>query len=63
MRTITEKKDGATITISVHLAVIGLVKPKTNGNFEYELMVPKSVDEVRFGRTSTIIWKRPPPLG
>jgi hypothetical protein len=60
VRTITEKKDGPTITISVHLAVIGLMKSKRTGIFEYELIVPESVDEVRFGRTSTLIWKRQP---
>src|SRR5260221_6460641 len=58
VRAVTEKKDGPTIIVSVHLAVIGLVKPKTTGMFEYEVSVPDSVNEVRFGRSSTLIWQQ-----
>jgi len=58
IRTITEKQDGPTITILVHLALVGLAKPKTTGGLEYEFSVPDSVNEVRFGRSSTLIWKR-----
>jgi hypothetical protein len=58
VRSITTKKDGPLIIIAVHLALIGLVKPITPGMFEYELPVPDSVDEVRFGSSATPIWKR-----
>jgi hypothetical protein len=58
VRSITAKNDGPVIIVSVHLAAIGLVKPKTSGTFEYELTVPESITEVRFGRSPTPIWKR-----
>lgn len=58
IRTIAEKEQGSTITILVHLAAVGEAKPKTTGGLEYELSVPDSVNEVRFGHSSTLIWKR-----
>jgi hypothetical protein len=61
VRSITTEKDGPMIIVSVHLATIGLVKPKTSGTFEYDLTVPESVAEVRFGHSSTLIWKRRAP--
>jgi hypothetical protein len=33
VRSITAKNDGPVIIVSVHLAAIGLVKPKTSGTF------------------------------
>jgi hypothetical protein len=58
VRSITTEKNGPMLIVSVHLATIGLVKSKTSGTFEYELTVPESVAEVRFGHSSTLIWKR-----
>jgi hypothetical protein len=61
VRNIIAKHDGPAITVLVHLALIGLAKPKTSGIFEYELTIPDSVNEVRFGRTVLPIWKRGSP--
>jgi hypothetical protein len=58
IRNIAEKKNGPTIIVLVHLAGAGRVQPKTSGRLEYEMTVPDSVNEVRFGRSSTLIWKR-----
>jgi hypothetical protein len=52
---ITTKTEGSVTVVMVHLA---LAKPGTSGSFQYELPVPDSVDEVRFGSTATSIWKR-----
>lgn len=63
VRKITERRKGATIVVSVHLALagIGLAQPKNGGGIDYELLVPDSVNEVRFGRGSELIWKRGSP--
>ena len=58
VRSITTKQNGPVIIVSIHLAAIGLAKPKTSGIFEYELTVPDSVNEVGFGRTHSPIWRR-----
>jgi hypothetical protein len=58
LRSITAKRDGPVITVSLHLALSGLAKPKSFWPFEYELTVPDSVNEVRFGRDAKTIWKR-----
>jgi hypothetical protein len=58
IRNISAKTDGPIITVSLHMALIGLAKPKTVGTFHYRLTVPKSVNEVRFGRDAKLIWKR-----
>ena len=52
---ITTKKEGATIVVLVHA---GIAKKGTSGDIKYELSVPDSVSEVRFGHSSTPIWKR-----
>lgn len=58
VRKISTTQKGSIITVLVHLAAIGLVKPKTSGVFEYDLSIPDSIDEVRFGRSATVIWER-----
>jgi hypothetical protein len=67
VRSISTKTDGPAIIVSVHLAVIGLAKPETSGNFNVELMIRDSVNESLFGQSKAPIWKRessstPPPL-
>ena len=52
---ITSKTEGRTIVVLVHA---GIARKGTTGDIKYELSVPDSVNEVRFGRSSTLIWKR-----
>ena len=54
---ITTKTEGSAMVVLVHLAI---AKQGTSGSFEYELAVPDSVNEVRFGNSSVRIWKRRP---
>jgi hypothetical protein len=59
VRDVSEKKDGSTITVWVHLAMVHIAKPlRSDAWLDYELIVPDSVNEVRFGRNATPIWKR-----
>ena len=55
IRKITTKRDGPAIVVLVHLS---LASRGASGNFAYELTVPDSVKEVRFGRSNISIWKR-----
>jgi hypothetical protein len=55
---ITTKANDSAIVIQVHVA---LAKPGTSGSFAYELPVPESVKEVRFGTGPAPIWKRGAP--
>jgi hypothetical protein len=58
IRKVTKKQHGNTITVLYHLALAGLAKPALQWHEEYELTVPDSVREVRFGHESTLIWER-----
>ena len=58
VRSISTKRAGPIITVSLHMALVGLAQPRRPGRFEYELTVPDSVDEVRFGRDAKPIWRR-----
>lgn len=58
VRNITTKSTGDVITVKAHLALVGLAKPISGGMFRYELVVPDSVDEVRFGNSAVSIWTR-----
>jgi hypothetical protein len=55
VRETTTKTDGSVIVVQVHLAPS---KPGTSGSFEYELTIPDSVNEVRFGQDAAPVWKR-----
>lgn len=55
VRNITTEKNGSTMIVLVHL---GLAKKGTSGSFAYEVDVPESITEVRFGKESTLIWQR-----
>jgi hypothetical protein len=55
---ITTKTKGATMVVLVHA---GFAKEGTSGTINYELSVPDSVNEVYFGQSSTLIWKRSAP--
>jgi hypothetical protein len=62
IREISAETDGPTITVTLHMAWVGLAKPIAPGtSFEYELTVPDSVKEVRIGRDAKLIWTRSSP--
>ena len=61
LRTITTKKKGQTLIVLAHIGLSGFVKPNSNWDKNFELTVPDSVNEVRFGHSSTPIWKRGSP--
>ena len=52
---IITKTEGSAIVVLVHA---GLAKSGTSGTIHFDLSVPDSVNEVRFGHSSTLIWKR-----
>ena len=52
---IATRTEGSTIVVLIHA---GLAKEGTSGTIKYELSVPDSVNEVRFGRNATLIWTR-----
>jgi len=55
VRKISTKRDGTAVVVLVHLS---LAHRAASGNFAYELTVPDSVNEVRFGHSVTPVWKR-----
>lgn len=58
VRNVTTKTHGSVLFVTPHLALVGLAKPIAQGTFEYQLVVPDSVDEVRFGKSGAPVWKR-----
>ena len=58
VRKITTKRDGPAEVVLVHLSV---ALRGASGNFAYDLTIPDSVNEVRFGSSTTPIWKRGAP--
>lgn len=58
VRKITTKRDGTAVVVLVRLS---LAHRGASGNFAYELTVPDSVNEVRFGHSVTTVWKRGTP--
>lgn len=52
---ITTRTEGSSLIVYVHLT---LARPGLSGKFEYELPVPSSINEVRFGNEKAVIWKR-----
>jgi len=59
LRKVTAETRGAVITVTLHMALVGLAKPTTPGlAFEYELTVPDTVNEVRIGRDAKLSWTR-----
>jgi hypothetical protein len=58
VRKVTTKTRGRVMVVTAHLALVGLARPITPGQFQYQLTVPESVDEIRFGTQGTPVWKR-----
>ena|SRR6266568_3935898 len=56
---VAQKKRGSTLVVLMHLAPAGWAKQMFYGEMiNYEVTVPDSVNEVRFGRNATLLWKR-----
>lgn len=53
VRKITTRRTDSAVVVLVHLSLM-----KKNGNFVYELTIPDDVNEVRFGSSTTLVWKR-----
>ena len=58
VRNVTTKTRGSVLFVTPHMALVGLAKPIARGAFEYQLVVPDSVNEVRFGKEAVPVWKR-----
>ncbi len=58
VRNVTIKTRGSVMFVTPHLALVGLAKPIAQGAFEYQVVIPDSVDEVRFGKPAIPVWKR-----
>ena len=58
IRSVTTRRRGESLTVLYHLSLAGLVKPKLGWQQPYYLAVPDSVNEVRFGGRSEIVWQR-----
>jgi hypothetical protein len=55
VKKITSHVENGTITVFVHLF---LAREGTSGNFQYDVHVPESVNEIRFGKKRELIWSR-----
>ena len=51
--------EGSSITMFVYASI---VRPGKTGWFEYDVPVPPSVNEIRFGKDKVLIWRRESPM-
>ena len=58
VRSVTTETRGSVLFVTPRLALNGLAKPITQGKFEYQFVVPDSIDEVRFGKSAATVWRR-----
>jgi hypothetical protein len=58
VKKITSHVEGDMKTVIVRLF---LARRGTSGNFQYDVLVPESVNEIRFGQASELIWRRGKP--
>jgi len=56
VKRITSHVENGTIIVIVHL--FSLPGQGTSGNFQYDVPVPESVNEIRFGQKNELIWQR-----
>lgn len=61
VRTVSIRRREQSVAVFYHLAVSGLVKPSLYDSEPYRLTVSDSVQEVRFGPNSEVIWRRTTP--
>jgi hypothetical protein len=55
VKNISTKKDGSSVVVLVHLF---LARRGTTGDFKYDVVLPDSVNEIRFGKDKAVIWQR-----
>jgi len=55
VKKITVRRESASLVVLVHLM---LAREGTSGSFQYDLAVPNFVEEIRFGKSETVVWKR-----
>ncbi|MFI5103207.1 MAG: hypothetical protein ACHP9V_07575 [Terriglobales bacterium] len=55
VKKITSHVENGEITVIVRLF---LAREGTSGNFQYDVPVPESVNEIRFGQKKELIWRR-----
>jgi hypothetical protein len=58
LRAITTKQRGQVLIVLAHAGMSGFVKPNSNWGKNFELTVPDSFNEVQFGHSKMLIWKR-----
>jgi len=56
VKDISTQRAGSSVVVLVHLF---LARRETSGSFKYDVLVPDSVNEIRFGEDMAIIWQRP----
>lgn len=54
---ITTEINGSVLIIYVHLT-LATISGETSGRFDYELIIPDSINEIKFGKKKVSIWKR-----
>jgi hypothetical protein len=52
---IAEKRSDSSVTVLVY---ISLVLPGTNGYFHHDVQILDGVNEIRFGKSEAVIWRR-----
>ncbi len=55
VKKITTEREDSSIVVLVHL---DLAKGKRSGSFEYDVPIPDSVNQIRFGKDKALLWKR-----
>ena len=55
VKKITVRRESASLVVLVHLM---LAREGTSGSFQYDLAVPNFVEEIGFGKSETVVWKR-----
>jgi len=63
IKRVKAQRSGSSISILVYASLVSPVNlpwEHDSGIFEYDLSVPKSVSEIRFGKKGVLIWKRAP---
>ena len=55
VKDISTQRAGSSLVVLVHLF---LARRETTGSFKYDVLVPDSVNEIRFGEDKAIIWQR-----
>lgn len=61
VKKIDTKQEGPSITVAVYAGFVSPVKlpwRHDSGSFQLDLIVPDTVNEIRFGKEEAVIWRR-----